>query len=251
MIKKILISQPAPTSKKSPYFEIEEKYKVKIEFRPLIHVERLTEKEFRAQRVNILDHSAIVFNSHHAIDFFFSMCKDLRITMPEDMKYFFISENVALYIQKYVQYRKRKIFFSKTGLWSDLIDLMAKHKKETYLFPQNEVHHHDMGPLFDAKGLKHTECTMYRTVSTILEKDIPFDYDMLVFFTPSGVRSLTDNFPDYKQGKTLFGTFGEAAARTVTDMGYRLDLKAPFEGAPSMTAALDQYLQKLAKEDKK
>ena len=115
MIKKILISQPAPTSKKSPYFEIEEKYKVKIEFRPLIHVERLTEKEFRAQRVNILDHSAIVFNSHHAIDFFFSMCKDLRITMPEDMKYFFISENVALYIQKYVQYRKRKIFISKTG----------------------------------------------------------------------------------------------------------------------------------------
>ena len=129
MIRKILVSQPAPSSEKSPYFDIEKKFGVKIDFKPLIHVERLSAKEFRAEKVSILDYSAIVFNSHHSIDHFFAMCKDLRITMPEDMKYFFISEKVALYIQKYVQYRKRKVFFAKTGLWSELIALMAKYKK--------------------------------------------------------------------------------------------------------------------------
>lgn len=251
MIKKILVSQPAPAISKSPYFDIEQKFGVKIDFRPLIHVERLTEKEFRTQKVNILDHTAIIFNSHHAIDFFFSMCKDMRITMPEEMKYFFISENVAHYIQKYVQYRKRKIFHTKTGLWSELIELLAKHKKEKYLFPQNEVHHHDMAPAFDAKGLIHTECTMFRTVSTILDKKIPFDYDLVIFFTPSGVRSLTDNFPKYKQDKTLFGCFGDAAAKTIENLGYHLDLKAPTPEATSMPQALEQYLQHLINKEKK
>ena len=245
MIKKILVSQPAPATAKSPYYDIEQKFGVKIDFRPLVHVERLTEKEFRTQKVNILDHSAVVFNSHHSIDFFFSMCKDMRITMPEDMKYFFISENVALYIQKYIQYRKRKIFFSKNGKLGELLDLMAKHKKETYLFPQNEVHHQDMGVLFEAKGVKHTEANFFRTVSTMLDKKEPFDYDMIVFFTPSGVRSLTDNFADYKQGDTYFATFGNGATNAVEELGYRLDLQAPTPEDPSMTVALDHFLEKL------
>ena len=242
MIKKILISQPAPTSPKSPYFDLEIKYNVKFEFRPLIHVERYSEKEFRAQHINILDYSAVIFNTRHAIDNFFSLCKDLRVSIPEDMKYFFISEKIALYIQKYIQYRKRKIFFAKTGKMEELLEIMVKHKKEKYLFPQNEVHHNDFKTMLDAKGLIHTECNMFRTVSTVLDKTIPFDYDMIVFFTPSGVKSIRDNFPDYQQGETRFACWGNAAAHTVQDEGYRLDLQAPTADSPSIIAAIDNYL---------
>jgi len=248
MIKKILVSQPKPTSEKSPYFDIEKKFKVKIDFRPLIHIERLTTKEFRAEKVSILDHTAVVFNSRHGIDHFFSMCKDLRIVVPEDMKYFFISEKVALYVQKYVQYRKRKIFFGKTGLWEDLIDIMAKHKKERYLVPQSDVHHMDVPVMFDKRGLIHTECVMYRTVSTILDKKEPFDYDMIIFFTPSGVKSLTENFPKFKQGDIRFGCFGCATAQAISDKGFRLDLKAPTPESPSITGALEVYLEQQMKE---
>ena len=243
MIKKILVSQPAPSSEKSPYFDIAKKFNVQIDFRPLIHVERLSAKEFRAEKVSILDHTAIVFNSHHAIDHFFSMCKDLRLTMPDDMKYFFISEKVALYVQKYIQYRKRKVFFGKTGQWDDLINVMAKYKKEKFLIPQSDVHQNDLDSRLDAKGLNHTECVMYRTVSTILDKEQPFDYDMVIFFTPSGVKSLTENFPGYQQGDVKFGCFGEAAAKAINDKGYRLDLKAPLPEAPSMTGALELFLE--------
>lgn len=242
MIKKILISQPAPTSPKSPYFDLETKYNVKFDFRPLIHVERYSEKEFRAQHINILDYSAVIFNTRHAIDNFFSLCKDLRVSIPEDMKYFFISEKIALYIQKYIQYRKRKIFFAKTGKMEELLEIMVKHKKEKYLFPQNEVHHNDFKTMLDAKGLIHTECNMFRTVSTVWDKTIPFDYDMIVFFTPSGVKSIRDNFPDYQQEETRFACWGNAAAQTVQDEGYRLDLQAPTADSPSIIAAIDNYL---------
>ena len=245
MIRKILVSQPAPSSEKSPYFDIEKKFGVKIDFKPLIHVERLSAKEFRAEKVSILDYSAIVFNSHHSIDHFFAMCKDLRITMPEDMKYFFISEKVALYIQKYVQYRKRKVFFAKTGLWSELIALMAKYKKERYLLPQSDVHNSDVTGLLKEKGINHTECVMYRTVSTMLDKNEPFDYDMLIFFTPSGVKSLKENFPNFVQGDVKFACFGEAAANAIEENGFRLDLKAPTAEAKSMTGALELYLEQL------
>ena len=247
MIKKILISQPAPASEKSPYFDIEKEFNVKIDFRPLIHVERLTAKEFRAEKVSILDHTAIVFNSHHAIDHFFSLCKEMRIALPDDMKYFFISEKVALYVQKYVQYRKRKIFFGKTGQWGDLIDLMVKHKKERFLVPQNEVHHLDISKMLDSRNLIHQECIMFRTVSTILDKKLPFDYDMLVFFTPSGVKSLMENFPKFKQGDIQFGCFGESVASAITEHGFRLDLKAPMPEAPSMTSALEKFLEQKMK----
>ncbi|MBQ8099014.1 MAG: uroporphyrinogen-III synthase [Bacteroidaceae bacterium] len=247
MVKKILVSQPAPTSEKSPYFEIEKKFDVKIDFRPLIHVERLTTREFRDQRVSILDHTAIVFNSHHAIDHFFSLCKDLRVSVPEDMKYFFISEKVALYVQKYVQYRKRKIFFGKTGQWQDLIDIMAKHKKERYFVPQSDVHHLDVTQMLNNRNLIHTEAVMYRTVSTMLDKKKGFDYDMIIFFTPSGVKSLTENFPDFQQGDIRFGCFGESTAKAIEERGFRLDLKAPSAEAPSMTGALELYLERINK----
>ena len=243
MIRKILVSQPAPSSERSPYFDIEKKFNVKIDFRPLIHIERLSTREFRAEKVSILDYSAIVFNSRHAIDHFFSMCKDLRLTLPDDMKYFFISEKVALYIQKYIQYRKRKIFFSKTGLWDDLMEVMVKHKKENYLLPLSDVHHLDIPGMLDASGISHGECIIYRTVSTMLDKDAPFDYDMIIFFTPSGVKSLTENFPDFQQKDIRFGCLGCATAQAITDHGFRLDLKAPSPETPSITSAIEKFLE--------
>lgn len=245
MIKKILVSQPAPTRSDSPYFEIEKELGVEIDFASLIHVERLSAKEFRAQKVSIPEHTAIVFNSHHAVDHFFSLCKDLRVTMGDEMKYFFTSENIALYIQKYVQYRKRKIFFGKDGQWDDLIDIMQKHKKERFLIPQSDVTNSCLAEKLDKRGLQHTECTMYRTVSTKWDPAKPFDYDMIVFFTPSGVLSLVENFPDFKQGDIHFACWGEGAAKEIAARGFRLDLHAPTPEAPSMAQALKLYLQSL------
>ena len=243
MVKKILVSQPAPTGSSSPYFEIEKDLGVKIDFASLIHVERVSAKEFRAMKVSIPDYTAIVFNSHHAVDHFFSLCKDLRVTMRDDMKYFFISENIALYIQKYVQYRKRKIFFGRTGQWDDLIELMQKHKKERFLIPQSDVTTLSLREKLDAEGLMHTECTMYKTVSTKWNPEKAFDYDMVVFFTPSGVKSLVENFPDFEQGEIRFACWGSGAAKEIAARGFRLDLHAPTPTAPSMALALRQYLE--------
>lgn len=245
MIKKILVSQPQPSSEKSPYYEIAEKFGVDLVFRPFIKVERLSAKEFRQQKVSILDHSAIVFNSRHAIDHFFNLCKELRVTIPEDMKYFGISETVALYIQKYVQYRKRKVFFGTTGKWPELLTVMNKHKSENYLVPQSDVHNNEVEEMLTTKGLKHTECIMYRTVSNDFAEDelSPKDYDMLVFFSPSGVDALLKNEPNFQQGDIAIATFGQATAKAVRDAGLRLDLEAPTVAAPSMTAALTLYLE--------
>lgn len=243
MIKNILVSQPAPTTEKSPYFEIEKKYNVKIDFCPLIHVERFTEREYRTQHIDILSHTAVIFTSRHAIDFFFDLCKGLRVAIPEDMKYFFQSESIALYIQKFIQYRKRKIFYPKNNSWTELLDLMYKHKKEKYLFPQNEVHAHDVSEDFQRKNLNCTISNMFRTVSNVWDKEKSFNYDLVVFFTPSGVKAIRENFPDYEQGDVRFTCFGEAAANAINDFGFRLDLKAPTPTATSMSAALDQYLE--------
>ena len=199
MVKKILVSQPAPASEKSPYFDIAKKHNVEFIFHPFIKIEGLTPREFRQQKIQILEHTAVVFNSRHAIDHFFNLCKEMRISIPEDMKYFGISETVALYIQKYVQYRKRKVFFSATGKWEDLITIMVKHKTENYLFPQSDVHSDEVHLMLEAKKLKHTECIMYRTVSNPLPAEHEFDCDMVVLFTPAGVESLLKNFPDFKE----------------------------------------------------
>ncbi|MDE5949019.1 MAG: uroporphyrinogen-III synthase, partial [Prevotella sp.] len=192
MIKKILVSQPKPTSEKSPYFDIATRFGVDLVFRPFIKVEGLTPKEFRQQKINILDYTAVVFTSRHAIDNFFTLAKEMRVTIPEDMKYFCVTETISLYIQKYVQYRKRKVFFGNTGKIVDLIPVMVKHKTERYLVPMSDVHNDSVAEMLDAKKLVHKECVMYRTVSNDFtpEEIKTFDYDMLVFFSPAGIESL-------------------------------------------------------------
>jgi uroporphyrinogen-III synthase len=244
MIKKILVSQPKPSSEKSPYYDIASRFDVEMVFRPFIKVEGVTAKEFRQQKVNILDYSAIVFTSRHAIDHFFTLSKELRVNIPEDMKYFCVTETIALYIQKYVQYRKRKVFFGSTGKIDDLLPLMIKHKQEKYLVPMSDVHNDSVKLMMDAKKLQHQECVMYRTVSNdFTEEEIKnFDYDMLIFFSPSGIESLLKNFPDFKQDNIAIATFGPATAKAVTDAGLRLDLEAPSEKYPSMTGALQHFL---------
>ena len=244
MIKKILVSQPKPTSEKSPYFDIAEKCGVELVFRPFIKVEGLTPKEFRQQKINILNYTAIVFTSRHAIDNFFLLCKEMRVNIPEDMKYFCVTETIALYIQQYVQYRKRKVFFGSTGKIDDLLPTMVKHKTEKYLVPLSDVHNDSVKTLLDSKKLNHAECVMYRTVSNDFtpEEVKDFDYDMLVFFSPSGVDSLIKNFPDFDQEKVAIATFGPATAKAVKDAGLRLDLEAPSAKYPSMTGALLHYL---------
>jgi len=249
MIKKILVSQPKPASEKSPYYDIAKKYGVEMVFRPFIKVEGLTAKEFRQQRVNISDYTAIVFTSRHAIDNFFNLAKEMRVTIPEDLKYFCVTETIALYIQKYVQYRKRKVFFGTTGKIADLVPLMAKHKTEKYLVPLSSASNDDISQLLTEKKLQHKECVMYRTVSNdFTEEEIKhFDYDMLVFFSPTGVKALKQNFPSYEQGDTKIAAFGPATSKTVTDEGWRLDLQAPSEKHPSMASALKDYLKKQKK----
>ncbi len=244
MIKKILVSQPKPSSEKSPYYDIASKYGVELVFRPFIKVEGITAKEFRAQKVNILDYTAVVFTSRHAIDNYFTLAKEMRVTIPEDMKYFCVTETISLYIQKYVQYRKRKVFFGTTGKIDDLIPTMAKHKTEKYLVPMSDVHNDSVAKMLDAKKLVHRECVMYRTVSNDFtpEEVKNFDYDMLIFFSPSGIESLTKNFPGFNQGEIAIATFGPATAKAVKDAGLRLDLEAPTEKYPSMTSALQHFL---------
>jgi len=245
MIKKILVSQPKPSSEKSPYYDIVKNRGVEIVFRPFIKVVSVSPREFRSQKVNILDYTAIVFTSRHSIDHFFMLCKEMRVDIPEDMKYFCITETVALYIQKYVQYRKRKVFFGSTGKIDDLIPQMVKHKTERYFVPQSDVHTDEIKIKLDAKKLNHIEAVMYRTVSNDFGKNEAFDYDMLIFFSPSGINSLLKNFPDFKQGDVAIGTFGANTARAAKDAGLRVDLEAPTPQFPSITAALNDYVKKV------
>lgn len=246
MIKKILVSQPQPTSEKSPYFDIAKDLDVELVFRPFIKVEGLTSKEFRQQRINLLDYTAVVFTSRHAIDNYFTLAKELRVTIPEDMKYFCVTEQIALYIQKYVQYRKRKIFFGTTGKIADLVPTMVKHKVEKYLVPLSDVHNNSVAELLDAKKLQHKECIMYRTVSNDFtpEERKSFDYDMMIFFSPTGIKALMKNFPKFKQGDIKIAAFGPSTAKEVVDNGLRLDLQAPTPEQPSMTGALRAFLEK-------
>jgi uroporphyrinogen-III synthase len=246
MISKILISQPKPSSEKSPYYDIARDFNVDLVFRPFIKVEGLSPKEFRQQKVSILSHTAVVFTSRHAIDNYFNLAKELRLTIPEDMKYFCVTETISLYIQKYVQYRKRKVFFGNTGKIDDLLPVMLKHKQEKYLVPLSSVHNDDVKKLLDSKGLTHTECVMYRTVSNdFTEEEIKqFDYDMLIFSTPTGVHYFTKAFPNKEQGDLRIGVFGPATAKAVEDAHLRVDMMAPTKQYPSMTSALRAYLQK-------
>ena len=250
-IKKILVSQPQPTTEKSPYYDIIDKYSVKIDFRPFIKVEPISAKEFRSQRINITDHTAIIFNARHGIDHFFHLCEELRVTVPETMKYFCVSETVALYLQKYIQYRKRKIFFSQTGKFSDLAVLLNKHAEEKYLYITSDIRNEETMSILENAKINFDQAIMYRTVSNHISEDELKDYDMLVFFSPAGIKSLLESVPNMEQGDRFIASFGSTTAQAVHDAGLRLDLEAPSPGVPSMTMALDNFLKEIKKNGKK
>lgn len=242
-IKKVLISQPKPATEKSPYFDIAEKYNLTIDFRPFIKVEGVDAKEFRQQRINIPEYTAIVFTAKVAIDHFFALCEEMRIVMPETMKYFCISESVALYLQKYIVYRKRKIFFSQTGKMDGLASSLSKHNKEKFIVPVSDVHNEDITAVLEEKKVDFIKAVMYRTVSTEFEPSEIDSYDFIVFFTPAGIASLFKNYPDFEQGEKAIGCFGAATAKAVKEAGLRLDCEAPLPGLTSMTAALEAFVK--------
>lgn len=250
-IKKILVSQPQPTTEKSPYYDIIDKYSVKIDFRPFIKVEPISAKEFRSQRINITDHTAIIFNARHGIDHFFHLCEELRVIVPETMKYFCVSETVALYLQKYIQYRKRKIFFSQTGKFSDLAVLLNKHAEEKYLYITSDIRNEETMSILENAKINFDQAIMYRTVSNHISEDELKDYDMLVFFSPAGIKSLLESVPNMEQGDRFIASFGSTTAQAVHDAGLRLDLEAPSPGVPSMTMALDNFLKEIKKNGRK
>ncbi len=245
-IKKILVSQPKPATAKSPYFDLAEKTSVQVDFRPFIQVEGVSSKEFRQTRIQILEHTAVIFTSRTAIDHFFRICQELRITVPDTMKYFCISEATAFYLQKYIVYRKRKIFYG-TGVFSNLVELMKKHKDDKYLVPLSHIHKQEIPQLLDKGGYKYTKAILYRTVSSDLSDLKDVNYDILVFFSPSGIKSLKQNFPDFEQNDTKIACFGPTTANAVREAGLRLDIEAPTAQAPSMTMALEQYIKKYNK----
>ena len=242
-VNKILVSQPKPTSDKSPYFDIESKYGVNIVFRPFIKVEGLSPKEFRQQRISLPDYTAVIFTARTAIDNFFALAKESRYNVPETLKYFCTTEAIALYLQKYIVYRKRKIFFGKSNKIDDLIPSMLKHSGEKYLFVVNEAFNPEESEPLDKNNINYTRAIMYRTVSNDFAPDEEFDYDMLLFFSPSGIKTLTKNFPDFEQGDIKIGCLGANTAKSITAAGFRLDLMAPTPQAPSMTAALEIFLK--------
>lgn len=244
-VNKVLVSQPKPSSDKSPYYEIGERYGIDLVFRPFIKVEGLTAKEFRQQKISIPDFTAIIFTARTAIDHFFRLCEEMRITIPDTMKYFCTTESIALYLQKYIVYRKRKIFHGTTGKIDNLLPLLTKHNKERFLYIISDVHNEDQN-ILDSNKINYTKAVMYRTVSNDFGPDEKFDYDMLIFFSPSGIDALMKNFPDFKQGDIKIGCFGATTAKAVRDAGLRLDVEAPSPKAPSMTAALDMFLKEQA-----
>lgn len=241
-IKKVLVSQPKPASDKSPYYEIAEKYGVEIEFRPFIKVEGLSAKEFRQSKISISDFTAIIFTARTAVDHFFRLCEEMRINIPDTMKYFCTTESIALYLQKYIIYRKRKIFHGNTGKLDDLLPFLNKHNKERFLYAVSDVHKEDTN-ILDRNNINYTKAVMYRTVSNDFGPEEAFDYDMLLFFSPSGIASLLKNFPEFEQKDIKIGCFGPTTAKAVRDAGLRLDIEAPTPKAPSMTAALDLFLK--------
>lgn len=242
-IKNILVTQPAPTDEKSPYYALAKKYGLKIDFKPFIKIEAVPGQEFRQERINVLDHTAVILTSRNAVDHFFRMCKELRITVPESMKYFCVSESVAYYVQKYIVYRKRKVFIGRLT-FRDLMDVIKKHKSERFLVPCSDIQKAEIPMLLDKAGVNYTNAVFYRTVASDLSDMRKVHYDMLVFFSPGGVESLRKNFPDYEQKDTLIAAFGPTTSKAVRDAGLRLDIKAPLPEAPSMTGAIELYLKK-------
>lgn len=242
-VNRLLVSQSRPADEKSPYFDLVSKYNIQIDFRPFIQIEGVSYKDFRRQKINILDHTAIIFTSRNAIDHFFRICQEGRIEVPADMKYFCISEQTANYLQKYIVIRKRKIF-SGTKTATELFDLIKKHKNEKFLFPCSNIRRNDIPEFMDTSSLHFTEAVMYETVATDLSDLDIKQYDIIAFFSPSGVASLKTNFPEFQQNGIRLAAFGPTTAKAIIDAGLTLDIEAPLPNAPSMTGALDLYIKK-------
>ncbi|MDR2963363.1 MAG: uroporphyrinogen-III synthase [Bacteroidales bacterium] len=242
-IKKILVTQPRPQIEKSPYFDLEKNHNVHVDFRPFIHVEDIAASEFRRQKIAILDHTAVIFTSRIAIDHFFRLAKEMRLTIPETMKYFCISEATAFYLQKHITYRKRKIFYAN-GTFDDLITIAKKYSNENFFLPLSDIHKQEIPDKLTKEKFKFSKAILYKTVSSDLS-DLQCDsYDVIVFFTPADIASLKQNFPNFQQNDTLIASFGTTTAKAVTDAGFRLDIPAPAPKAPSMATALEQFIKK-------
>ncbi len=241
-IKKVLISQPQPENDKSPYSELIKQFNLDICFRKFIKVESVGAKEFRRHRIQIPDYSAVIFTSRHAVDHFFSLCEELRVQVSDQMKYFCTSEAIALYLQKYVQFRKRKIFFGKNH-FSDLIDVIKKQKGEKFLFACAENHKKEIPQILRQNKIQFKPAPIYRTVPEDVT-DLDIDrYDMLVFFSPFGIKSLMENFPDFKQKDCMIATFGKATTKAAEKEGLNVSITAPTKSAPSMTMAIQEFLE--------
>ena len=236
------MSQPEPMNPKSPYFDLAKKYNLKVDFKPFSEIEGISAKDFRHQKINILDFTAVIFTSKTGIDHFFRICNELRITVPDTMKYFCITENVAFYLQKYIVYRKRKIFHGKAK-FQDLIDLIIKHKEDNYFVPLSEPHSAEIPDLLEKNNIKYSIGILYKTISSHFTNVNDFDYDILVFYSPSGIKSLKENFPEFIQGEIKIAAFGPTTVSAVQQEGLRVDIDAPNSKAPSMTMALDIYLK--------
>lgn len=249
-IKSILVSQPKPETDKSPYLELAKKYGLKMDFRPFIHVEGIPAKEFRKDRINVLDYPGVIFTSRNAVDHFFRICSELRISVPDGMKYFCLSESTAFYLQKYVVYRKRKIFYGKQTI-EDLIPLLKKYKDERYLLPCSDILKDDIPKVLSANKVRYTKAVLYRTVCSDLSDLANVNYDMLVFFSPSGIKSLFKNFPNFKQNKTKIAAFGPTTAKAVELHGLNMDVHAPTPAAPSMTMAIENFIKESNKKMEK
>lgn len=242
-VKSILVTQEAPTDANSPYFKLAEKFNIKIDFRPFIQVEPIAAKEFRKQKIEILQHTAIIFTSRNAVDHFFTICQELKLEMPPEMKYFCISEQTSNYLQKYIVIRKRKIFAGLKNT-QDLLEIIKKHKNERFLFPCSDIRKNDIPDFLRANGFNFTEAIIYNTVAADLSDLKNVYYDILAFFSPSGINSLMVNFPDFTQNNTRLAAFGPTTAKAVKDAGFILDIEAPLPNAPSMTGALELYIKK-------
>jgi len=250
-VKNILVSQPEPADiEKSPYGELCRKYNVKIDFHKFIKIEGISAKEFRLAKGSFHGHTAVILTSRHAVDHFFRMAKELRYEVPDSLKYFCISESTAYYLQKYVQYRKRKIFYGKQN-FADLLDVIKKHREEKFLLPSSDIHKQSIFKMLDAEKINYTKAVIYRTVASNLSHLDLNKYDMMIFFSPAGIQSLKTNFPDYDQGVQLIAAFGKTTAKAIREAGLRLNIPAPTQSAPSMSMAVEEYLAKLAKMNRK
>ncbi len=240
-VKTILVSQPEPKMENSPYSRLIEKEKVKVDFRPFIHVEGVEAKHVREQKIDLNNFTAIILTSRNSVDHFFRLAEEMRFKVPDSMKYFCQSEAVAYYLQKYVVYRKRKIYVGKR-LFSDLLPMFKKYKDEKFLLPSSDVLKPDVPKILDDMNLEWKRGVFYRTVISDLSDLRNVYYDVLVFFSPSGIESLLHNFPDFKQNETRIAVFGNSTVKAATDAGLRIDIQAPTPENPSMTMALQKYI---------